>query len=53
MKLVRKKEVWRPTIFGYAILLLLLGGLGCIAILNIYPFLAQTVPQSSAEILII
>lgn len=53
MKLLRKKEVWLPAGQGIVLLSLFIGGLGYGALKNLYPFLAQTHPVSSAEIILI
>lgn len=53
MKLFRKKEVWRPTIWGSLLLMLLFGAAGCVAVFGLYPFLAQTDPKPDARIIII
>ncbi len=53
MKLFRKTEVWRPTVWGFILVFMLLGALGLGLFLNLYPFLAQNRPLPQAELIII
>jgi len=53
MKLVRKTEVRRPTIWGFLLIFLLLGALGIGLIFHLYPFLAQNGPLPQVELIII
>ena len=53
MKLIRKKEVRRPTIWGLLLMFLLLAAIGSVLISGLYPFLAQNRPLPEAEVVII
>ncbi len=53
MKLIRKKEVWLPTWQGIFLFTFVIGALVSGFIFNLYPFLAQTDPQSDAEFIIV
>jgi len=53
MKLVRKTEVWRPTRWGFLLILMLLTILGLGLSRGLYPFLAQHRPLPQADLVII
>jgi len=53
MKLFHKKEVWRPTVCGSFVLLILTSLIGLGLISRLYPFLAQQQPVSKPDLIII
>lgn len=53
MKLVRRTEVWIPTIWGFLLIFLLFGLLGSGLLSQLYPFLAQNRPLPQPDLIII
>jgi len=53
LRLIRKKEVYRPTLVGYAVLFLLLAALGGPATASLYRFLASGHPVERADFVVV
>lgn len=53
MKLLRRRHVWLPTVWGWLVLLLACGALALLAALHLYAFLALQQPAAGARLLVV